>query len=91
MRDFNARWLLKYPGHDRNGTKTINVIDDFMRELQESEVIAICKYAGIITEDVYRLMDEEPGRRNTAPHPSRMSIGQLQTDTLSVDLVETWS
>lgn len=88
LADFNARWLVKYSGHHKNGTKTISVIDDFMQELKESEVIAICKDAGIITKDVYRIMDEKLGRRNSAAHPSSVSIGQLQTDALIVDLVD---
>jgi hypothetical protein len=88
LADFNARWLLKHPGHHKNGTKTISVIDDFMQELKESEVITICKDAGIITKDVYKIMDEKLGKRNTAAHPSSVSIGQLQTDALIVDLVD---
>ena len=88
LADFNAKWVLKYQGHHKNGTKTISVIDDFMQELKESEVIAICKDAGIITKDVYKIMDEKLGKRNSAAHPSSVSIGQLQTDALIVDLVD---
>jgi len=88
LADFNARWVVKYPGHHRSGTKTISVIDDFMQDLKESKVITICKDAGIITKDVYRIMDEKLGKRNSAAHPSSVSIGQLQTDALIVDLVD---
>jgi len=88
LADFNARWLVKYPVHHKNGTRTISVIDDFMQELKESEVITICKDAGIITKDAYRIMDEKLGKRNSAAHPSSVSIGQLQTDALIVDLVD---
>lgn len=28
--DFNARWLIKYGGMHKNGTRTIKVIDEFM-------------------------------------------------------------
>ena len=59
-----------------------------MQELKESEVIAICKDAGIITKDVFKIMDEKLGKRNSAAHPSSVSIGQLQTDALIVDLVD---
>jgi hypothetical protein len=41
LTDFNARWLVKYPSHHKSGTKTISVIDDFMQELKESEVITV--------------------------------------------------
>jgi len=88
LADFNARWVVKYPSHHKSGTKTVSVIDDFMQELKESEVITICKDAGIITKDVYKIMDEKLGKRNSAAHPSSVSIGQLQTDALIVDLVD---
>jgi hypothetical protein len=88
LSDFNTRWKIKYPGHHKNGAKTISKIDDFMQELKESEVIQICRDAGIITKDVYKIMDEKLGRRNSAAHPSSVSIGQLQTDALIVDLIE---
>lgn len=88
LADFNARWLLKHPAHHKNGTKAIATIDDFMQELKESEVIAICRDAGIVTKDVYKILDEKLGKRNSAAHPSSVSIGQVQTDAVIVDLVE---
>lgn len=88
LADFNARWRLKFSGHHKNGVRAIAVIDDFMQELKESEVIAICRDAGIITRDVWKVMDEKLGRRNSAAHPSSVSIGQIQTDATIVDLVD---
>lgn len=86
--DFNPRWVVSFPGHHKNKTRTIATIDDFMQELKESEVIAICRDANIITKDVHRIMDEKLGKRNSAAHPSSVSIGQVQTDAMIVDLVE---
>jgi hypothetical protein len=88
LTDFNARWLVTFPGHHKSGKKTVSTLDDFMQELKESEVIIICRDAKIITKDVHRIMDEKLGKRNSAAHPSSVSIGQLQTDALIVDLVD---
>lgn len=88
LADFNARWLISYPGHHKRGNKAISNMDDFNGELKEGEFIAICRDAGIITKDVYRIMDEKLGKRNSAAHPSSVSIGQLQTDAFIDDLVK---
>jgi len=75
LADFNARWLIKYAGMHKNGTRTIKVITDFMDELKEAEVIAIAKDAGIITKDIWKIMDEKLGKRNSAAHASGVAIG----------------
>jgi hypothetical protein len=87
LADFNARWLMTFAGHHRNGTRAIATMDEFNAELKESEVLKICRDASIITKDVYRILEEKLGRRNSAAHPSSVSIGQLQTDAFIDDLV----
>lgn len=88
LADFNARWLIKYSGMHKNGTRTIKVIDDFMEELKEAEVITIARDAGIITKDIWKIMDDKLGKRNSAAHASSVVIGQLQADALIDDLVK---
>jgi hypothetical protein len=88
LAEFNARWLVKFVGMHKNGARTIKVIDDFMEELKEAEVIAIAKDAGIITKDIWKIMDEKLGKRNSAAHASGVSIGQLQADAFIDDLVK---
>jgi hypothetical protein len=88
LADFNARWLIKYVGMHKNGTRTIKTIDDFMEELKEAEVIAIAKDAGIITKDIWKIMDEKLGKRNSAAHASSVTISQLQADAFIDDLVK---
>lgn len=88
LADFNARWLLSYAGMHKNKVKTITKMDDFNDELKESEVIAICRDAGIITKNVYTIMHAALGRRNAAAHPSSVVIDQLQTDAYVVDLIQ---
>jgi hypothetical protein len=86
--DFNNRWYKKLPGQHKNGQRSVVVMDDFMEELKESEVIAICKDEGIITKDIWKIMDDKLGRRNSAAHASSVSIDQLQADAFIDDLVK---
>ena len=84
---FNARWVIKFAGMHKNGTKTIKVIDDFMDELKESEVMVIAKDAGIITKNVFNIMEEKLKKRNAAAHASGVVINQLQADAYIDDVV----
>jgi hypothetical protein len=87
LADFNARWVIKFAGMHKNGTKTIKVIDDFMDELKESEVIVIAKDAGVITKNVFNIMEEKLKKRNSAAHASGIVINQLQADAYIDDVV----
>jgi hypothetical protein len=88
LADFNARWLLSMPGMHKKAVRTIAKMDDFNDELKESEVITICRDAGIITKNIYNIMHAALGRRNAAAHPSSVIIDQLQTDAYIVDLIQ---
>ena len=68
--------------------KAIAKIEDFAEELRESEVIEICNSAGIITKDVHKILAEKLGKRNSAAHPSSVSIGQLQAEAFIDELVK---
>lgn len=88
LADFNKRWPIVYTGHHRKALKLIAKMDDFSDDLKESEVIEICKSAGIITKDVQRILLEKLGRRNSAAHPSSVTIEQLQVDAFIDDLIK---
>jgi hypothetical protein len=86
---FNARWPISNPGHHKKaGISTVTTMDDFGEEFKESQVITIARDAGIITGDVYKILDEKLGKRNSAAHPSSVNIGQLQADAFIDDLVK---
>jgi hypothetical protein len=87
LTDFNKRWYLKFPGQHKT-PKSITSMDDFTEYLKEFEMIAICKDEGIITKDVWRVLDEKLGRRNSAAHASSLAIDQLQADAFIDDLVK---
>jgi hypothetical protein len=87
LADFNARWIISYAGHHKNKTKAIASMDDFNDELKESEVMLICRDAGIITKNIYNIMHASLGKRNAAAHPSTVIIDKLQADAYIMDLI----
>jgi len=88
LAEFNARWVVVFPAHHKNATKTIAKIDDFGDNLKESEVIKIAKSAGIVSNDVSKVLEDKLGRRNSAAHPSGIKIEQLQAEEFIDDLVK---
>jgi hypothetical protein len=89
LADFNARWLISYPGKHKGarGVRTIATFDDLVDELKESEVLLICRDAGIITKNIYNIMHAALGKRNAAAHPNAVIIGPLQADAHITDLI----
>ena len=85
--EFNQRWPVNYPGMHKNGQKQIAKIDDFADELKESEVIAVCASARIITGDMQNVLTVGLRRRNTAAHPSSATTTSLQAEAHIEDLV----
>jgi hypothetical protein len=85
--DFNQRWLVTFPGMHRNKTLQITSLDDINDLLKESEFLKVCRDAGIITTNVFNVMDIALKKRNAAAHPSTTIIDQLQTDAYISDLV----
>jgi hypothetical protein len=88
LTEFNSRWQLARPGDHRKRTIVIANMDDINQELKESVFIEICRDAGIVTKDVWKILDQKLGKRNSAAHPSTINIGQLQADDFIDDLVK---
>jgi hypothetical protein len=80
---FNTQLPLTFP---RAGHAPISKRDDFAN-IKESEVLQVCKSAGIITADLHKIMKEKLDRRNMAAHPSLIKITQLQAEDYISDLV----
>ncbi|MHB1743956.1 MAG: hypothetical protein ACYCPO_01455 [Acidobacteriaceae bacterium] len=84
---FNTQWPLSYAKqHAKARVAAITSRDDF-GELKESETLMICKSTAIITGDLYKVLDEKLGKRNTAAHPSTVSVSQIQAEGVIDDLV----
>ena len=82
LSDFNAA-LAKSP--DKR-VKKITKYDEFS-DLKESKVIELMRSAGIISNDVRKILDEKLGIRNTAGHPSGVVVGGHKTTEFILDLV----
>lgn len=89
LAEFNARWPISNPGHHKKaGINAVSKIEDFGEEFRESQVIKISHDANIITGDVFKVLDQKLGLRNSAAHPSDVIVGQLQADHFIDDLVK---
>lgn len=69
-----------------NNQKTINNKDDFS-DLKESVFIEACRGAGIISNDVRKILDVKLGIRNSFAHPSTISLGQNKALDFIEDLI----
>jgi hypothetical protein len=82
--DFNAAILRRYP--HKKSLITVTKYDDF-EELKESEVIEVCSTAGLVNNNIIRILREKLGKRNTSAHPSSVVVVQSQADDVVTDLV----
>lgn len=82
MHEFNAA-LAKNP--DKKINKIVNY-DDF-GELKETKFIEISRSAGIISNDVRKILDEKLGIRNSAAHPSGIVFSGHKTTEFILDLI----
>lgn len=81
---FNLNIARRYP---RKPPIIIAMYDDFSEELKESEVLEICSTASLLNSNVIRILREKLGKRNTAAHPSSVTIVQSQADDVITDLI----
>ena len=87
LAEFNQRWPLNFPGQHKNAKKQIAKMEDFADELKESEAIAICASARIVTGDMQKVLNVGLQKRNIAAHPSSATITRLQAEAHIEDLV----
>jgi len=87
LNDFNTRWLLAHPNTHKKKVRTIAAFDDFNEELKESEVLTICRDAGIISKNIYNIMHAALGMRNAAAHPNAVIIDSVQADAFISGLI----
>ena len=81
---FRTRYAKKWQGAK---VPTITNYDDFSIDLKESEVIEVCRFANIINPNLYRILTEKLGKRNTAAHPSTVRVTQVQAEAFIDELV----
>lgn len=83
LNDFNTA-LAKNP--DKKIQRIVNY-DDFS-ELSESKFIELMRAAGIISNDVRKILDEKLGIRNSAAHPSGIVFNGHKTTEFVLDLID---
>lgn len=66
---------------------SVSRIDDFS-EIPEGKFIEFCRAGAIITADVRRILDQKLGTRNSAAHPSGISLSEVKSTDFIIDLVE---
>jgi hypothetical protein len=60
--------------------------DDFS-ELKEVKIVELCRAAGIVSNDVRKILEDALGVRNTAAHPSGVEVSRNKAVALIEDLV----
>jgi hypothetical protein len=82
--DFNAALTRRT---DRYSHLTLVTKDDF-EDLKESVFIEVARSAGVITNDVRKVLDEKLGIRNTCAHASTVEVHRSKVVNFIEDLVD---
>ena len=83
LEDFNTA-LAKDKGVKINA---VSQRDDFT-EIKETKFIELCRAAGIISNDVRKIMDQKLGTRNSCAHPSGVTVNKSKVIDFIEDLVD---
>lgn len=83
LKEFNGA----IASHPDKKMRAIVTYDDFS-ELKESRVIELMRSANVISNDVRKTLDEKLGIRNSAGHPSAITISGHKTTEFMLDLID---
>lgn len=83
LTEFNAA-LAKNPEKKMN---KVVVFDDFS-DIGESKQIELARSAGIISNDVRKILDEKLGVRNSAAHPSGITFSEHKATEFAIDVID---
>ncbi|BBE32736.1 hypothetical protein [Sphingosinicella microcystinivorans] len=61
--------------------------DDFT-EIKETKFIELCRSAGIVSNDVRKILDQKLGTRNSCAHPSGVTVNKSKVIDFIEDLVD---
>lgn len=82
--DFNV--VLSKNTDKRVKVSKVTQKDDFS-DIPEGKLIEFCRSAGVISNDVRKVLEEKLGTRNSAAHPSNIKIGRGKAFDFIEDLV----
>jgi hypothetical protein len=83
LADFNIELAKKF-----SKVAPIKLKDDFAEIKREKDFIEICRSANVFNNDVRKILDEKLGIRNTAGHPSTVTVHGTKAANFIEDLVE---
>lgn len=83
LTDFNTQLPKSYPNEK---LKAVTCKDSFA-ELKESQVLRVCRSAKITSSNVDKILNDKLAKRNSAAHPSNITITQIQAEDFIIDLV----
>ncbi len=66
---------------------TVSRWDDFS-EIKETKFIELCRAAGIVSNDVRKILDQKLGTRNSCAHPSGLTVNKSKVIDFIEDLVD---
>jgi hypothetical protein len=84
LADFNAQLPKSFPKAD---ITSVSKRDDFT-ELEESQVLQVCKSSNIISGNLHKVLREKLDRRNIAAHPSSVTTSAPSAEEFIKDLIE---
>ena len=84
LAEFNSRIPISF--QKKTGV-AISKKEDFSTHFKESEVIDLAKSAGIIHDNMKKILHDKLSRRNLAAHPSIVEINQYSAEDTIFDLV----
>lgn len=85
LSDFNS--VLASNNDKRVKITVISKEDDFS-EIPEGKLIEFLRQAGIISNDVRKILETKLGIRNSAAHPAAITISEVKATEFIIDLVE---
>lgn len=71
---------------DRRVKITAIVVRDDFGEMPESKFVEFCRSAGVVSNDVRKILDEKLGTRNSAAHPSGVAFTRAKAVAFVEDL-----
>lgn len=88
LKSFNDRIPIRYPKKWKAADMPlISKYDDFGDEMSEREVLEVASSAGIINNDIFKVCKNRLDQRNSAAHPSRLRVTQVQAEGFIDDLI----
>jgi hypothetical protein len=82
LSDFNAAMATRFPKE-----KTVIASREDFHELKESQVLEVCRTAGITDKNVHGILEEKLKTRNRAAHASGNVFEQPQAENYILDLL----